>query len=327
MAGALTIVKPGILATVQDLGRSGWGRYGVSPSGAMDPLAARAANRLAGNAAAAALLEITGPGCRVRLDGARRVALCGGDLGAEIVTPAGARAARPWRAEVLGAGDELRTTARRRGARVYLAVAGGVVVAPLFGSAATDVGSGLGGVDGRSLRAGQTLALGAPPASLDDDSDGASAAAERLTRWYDDPFRLRFVPAPGALFAPETVERFVAASYRLTPQSSRMGFRLDGPALERAPGGRVGEAISEPLPAGTIQIPGDGRPILLMADRQTVGGYPAVGYLIRADLPKAAQLWPGDTVRFAPVSLAAAEALARAQRADAGASGAAQPPP
>jgi antagonist of KipI len=260
----------------------------------MDPLAARAANALAGNPEGAPLLEMTGPGAELLFEAERRVALAGADLGAAIA---------PFRATVLAAGARLRFSERRRGARAYLAVAGGLAVRAVFGSAATDLAAGLGGAtgDGRPLRAGDRLTFGpspaAPPAT--DDLDALAAA-------YADAGRLRFLPA--AAVDDATVAAFAAGSYVVTPRSSRSGYRLDGPPVALP---SAGERLSEPIAPGTIQVPPDGLPILLMADRQTVGGYPAVGYLARADVPKAAQLWPGDRVRFVPISLDEAQAAAR----------------
>jgi len=320
---ALVVVKAGLLTTIQDLGRPGWGRYGVSPSGAMDRLAARAANALAGNPPGAALLEITGPGADVTLDagarGARRIAVAGADLGAEIadgVPGAGPRPLALWQPHELCPGARVRWTRRARGARAYLAISGGIAAPLVFGSAATDLGAGLGGLDGKPLRSGQSVPLAAELGPSSSSSPPSLlAAGELAARWYADPFRLRFIPAPGASAAALAI--FTAAPYRLTPQSNRMGFRFDGGAGAALPvPPSSAERISEPLPAGTIQVPGDGRPILLMADRQTVGGYLAIGYVIRADLTRAAQLWPGDTVHFAAASLAEAEAASRQQGAD-----------
>jgi allophanate hydrolase subunit 2 len=212
----------------------------------------------------------------------------------------------------------VRWTRRARGARAYLAISGGIAAPRVFGSAATDLGAGLGGLDGKPLRSGQSIPLAPPsgPSSLPVPSlSSLLPAGELEARCYADPFRLRFIPAPAA--SPAALAIFTATPYRLTPQSNRMGFRFDGgsgAALPVPPSSA--ERISEPLPAGTIQVPGDGRPILLMADRQTVGGYLALGYVIRADLARAAQLWPGDTVHFVATSLPEAEAASRQQGAD-----------
>src|SRR5262245_16224712 len=179
---ALVVIKPGPLLTIQDLGRPGWGRFGISPSGAMDPLAARAANALAGNPAGAPLLELTGAGAVLRFEAARLAAVAGADLGAAIASLSAA---------IVDAGATLHFSARRHGARAYLAVAGGLRVARTFDSAAADLGGGLGG---RSLAAGDRLELADVPTT--------PATAPRdlgaLGACYDDPHRLRFVAAADA---------------------------------------------------------------------------------------------------------------------------------
>jgi biotin-dependent carboxylase-like uncharacterized protein len=301
---ALLVVKPGPLLTVQDNGRPGWGRFGVSPSGALDPLAARAAHALVGNPADAACLEVTGAGAELQFQDACLIALAGADLGAEICGVSNRRLAA-FTAAPVAAGDRLRFTSRRRGARAYLAVQGGLAVAPasrMFGSAATDLAAGLGPAP---LRAGERLAAGNLP------TVAAATGARTLGQWYEPADRLRFVPAPGATAA--ALAGLAAAPYTVTPRSNRAGYLLDGPPLPSADPGP--EPLSEPIPPGTLQVPPDGRPILLMADRQTIGGYPAIGYLARVDLPKAAQLWPGDRIHFVATALEEAQRALRAQQA------------
>jgi biotin-dependent carboxylase-like uncharacterized protein len=309
---ALVVERPGVLLTVQDLGRAGRGlaRLGVSPSGAMDPLAARLGNALAGNDPGAALLEVTGAGAVIALDGARgaRVALAGADLDASV----DGASLPPGRAAVVPPGGVIRFGSRRRGARAYLAVHGGIAVARTLGSAATDLPARIGGLDGSPLAAGARLPVGdggagsagSPPApSL------ATAAAGLAARWYEPPFRLRYVPGedPRALLLD-------GAGYAVTPRSDRSGYRLAGPPLPSAAGD--GERLSEGVPPAAIQLPPDGQPILLMSDRQTVGGYPLLGAVIRADVPRAAQLWPGDRITFAAIDGTEAAALARSQEED-----------
>jgi len=321
----LIIRRAGILTTVQDLGRPGWGRFGVPASGAMDALAARTANALVGNDPAAAVLELTGPGAALtvslpdqRDDPPRLVAVAGADLDATITDGAGhARALPPGRAQLVSDGDTLTFPRRRAGARAILGVAGGLAVPRTFASAATDVANQLGGWQGRPLRAGDALPIGNEPASArrvtaDDRLPAMLAAA------YADPFVLRFIALPLALpwalpLATTKAASFIEATYRVTPRANRVGFRLQregGPLIADSAAGTL---LSEPIAPGTLQLPPDGQPILLMADRQTVGGYPVLGHVIAADLPKAAQLWPGDRVRFAAVTLAEARAELRRQ--------------
>jgi biotin-dependent carboxylase-like uncharacterized protein len=288
----LEVVRPGPLAMVQDLGRWGLGRFGVSPAGAMDPLALRVANRLAGNEDSAAALELTGPGAEVSFIDAAVFAIAGADLGSLL----DGQPAAIGRAHQAQAGARLSFPRRVRGARAILAVAGGIEAPRLLGSASVDLDAGLGARLGR----GQRVAVG-------------RAAAPRVVGdvafAYDDPFRLRFVPAADPAVPPEALARFEAAPFRVSERSNRTGYRLAGEAL---PVAGASDRLSAPLAPGAIQLPPDGQPILLMADRQTIGGYPLLGHLIAADRPRAAQLWPGDEVRFSPVSLDEAHALARA---------------
>jgi antagonist of KipI len=291
-AEVLEIVRPGMLTTVQDLGRPGLGRFGVSPSGAMDPLALRVANRLAGNPDGAAALELTGPGAELAFVVDVRFALAGGDLGATLdgtpLAPTGAEEAR--------AGQRLRFSARRWGARALLAVAGGLDVPLVLGSAATDLGSGLGGIGGKALARGQRLARRGPAEVSAPPPGPAAALAAILAAAHADPFQLRYVPDddPAAALA---AERFAARSLRVSDRSNRTGYRFTGEPLPVAPDPA---RLSEPLAGGAIQLPPDGLPILLMADRNTTGGYPRLGHLAAADRSRAAQLWPGDEVRFRP---------------------------
>jgi antagonist of KipI len=289
----IEVLEPGVLMTVQDLGRPGLGRFGVSPGGAMDPLALRVANRLVGNADGAAALEITGAGAELRFEAPLDFAIAGADLGAALDGPVA-----PWRAHRAPAGSILRFTRRVSGARAILAIAGGLDVPAVLGSAAADLDAGLGG--GRLAR-GARLSPG-PGASP------ARAAAPDVRLAYQDPFRLRFVPFADPALAPEALALFGAAAYRVSERSNRTGYRLAGPSL---PVAAPADRLSAPVAPGTLQLPPDGQPILLMADRQTIGGYPCLGHLVAADRPKSAQLWPGDVVRFLPVTLEEAHRAAR----------------
>lgn len=316
---SLLVVKPGLLTTVQDAGRSGWARFGVSPSGALDPLAGYAANRLAGNPPEAALLEITGPGAVLRAESAMTVAVAGADLGAEIVLPPDeanaaaserapsdstrpSRPLEPFTSASVGAGATVRFRERRRGARAYLAVTGGFEVERVFGSAASDLGSHLGP---RPLAAGQRLTVG-PNTHL-----AEARAAAALSAWYADGATLRLVAAPSA--SESAITALTSGLYKVSARANRAGYFLEGPSL---PLHAAADAISEPIAPGAIQVPPHGQPILLLADRQTVGGYPVIAHLAAVDTPKAAQLWPGESLRFSIVSVEAAQSLLRAQYAD-----------
>ena len=291
----LRITNPGLLTTVQDLGRSGLGRYGVPPSGSMDPFASRVANRLVGNADSDALLEITASG---EVEFLRQVpfAIAGGDLSASL----SGSPVENWTSGVAASGDRLSFGPRRQGARAYLAVAGGLVVPEVLGSRATDLESRIGGLSGRPLRAGDTLEAGPHGRVL---RRSAPAAVRSV---YRDPFVLRFIPAESAPSGAGAtlLAGFTSATLHVSAKISRMGYRLEG-ELASTP---RGEMLSEPIPPGTIQLPAGGAPILLMADRPTVGGYPRLGSVIGADLSRAAQLFTGHAVRFVPVALAESRA-------------------
>ncbi len=310
----IEVLAAGPLMTVQDLGRPGARRYGVSPGGALDAFALAAANRLVGNPPAAAGLEITAGGAALRLRRPAIIALAGGDLGASL----DGRPIPLWAAILADAGATLRLSGRRAagGARAYLAVAGGVDVPVVLGARATDLAGGFGGVAGRPLRAGDLLPVGAARAGLVPAIGQRWPDAARPA--YAAEPTLRFIPGPHlACFAPDALESLVAAHLRVSATSNRMGYRLEGLRLSYA---RPCSLSSLGVVSGAIQVPPDGVPILLMADAQTTGGYPLVGVLISADLPLAAQLLPGDGLRLVPTALDVAQAALRAQ-ADALAAG------
>jgi biotin-dependent carboxylase-like uncharacterized protein len=299
---SLRVLKPGLLTTVQDLGRVGYGRWGVSPCGAMDPLALSLANWLAGNSEGAVALEVTALGPELVFEQEATFALAGAEfspsLDGERLSPGVAHRAR--------AGQTLRFGARVQGARAYVAVAGGLgrSARSFLGSAATDMEAGLGGLTGRPLRAGDVLTLEPQPPFQ------ARAARDIGERWYGAPDVVRFIPELSSRFSAEVVDLFGKARFRISSRSNRVGYRLEGATLPVPPGGLQ---LSEPVAPGTLQLPPDGQPIVLMADRQTTGGYPRLGYVIRADVPKLAQRWLGDPVSFRTVSLEEARRALREQ--------------
>ncbi|AJY74127.1 biotin-dependent carboxyltransferase family protein [Paenibacillus beijingensis] len=310
------IGNPGLLTTVQDLGRFGYQRQGVIVSGAMDRFALRMANLLVGNAEGEAALEATLIGPEITFGQDALISVCGGDLSAEV----GGRPLPMWRPVWIRAGQTLRFGGCRSGARAYVAVAGGIGVPIVMESRSTYLRAGLGGCEGRALKEGDELSVGIPSAL-------SAQYMERLKRvagtspfaapsWfaggstlpgYSEHPAIRFVPGRDySSFAEESRQWFEGRSYRVTPQSDRMGYRLEGPPLslkERL------EPISSAVATGTVQVPEGGQPIMLMADRQTIGGYPVVAQVVTADLPLLAQLRPGQRVRFAPVTIEQAEEL------------------
>jgi biotin-dependent carboxylase-like uncharacterized protein len=295
---SLTIVRPGMLTTVQDLGRWGHQGSGVPVAGPMDPYSHMLANRLVGNAQSAAALEITliGPELTSNVDVICAIA------GADFKVTIGDQEAPLHYAFTLPEGVRLRVGERRAGARATLAVRGGIAVDPVLGSRSTSLISRMGPFEGRLLRAGDVLPLG--PSSASDISplgwDGVDAALP-LPR---GGAKLRVVPGPQQdMFMPAAYDTLFASRFLVTPASNRMGYRLDGPRLTHA--GKT-EILSDATPVGAIQVPGSGQPILLMADRQTTGGYPKIATVISADIPIAGQLAPGDWIEFVPCTRNAA---------------------
>jgi len=285
---ALVVLKPGMLTTIQDRGRWGWQSRGVPVAGPMDPCAHRVANALVGNHADAALLEITLLGPELAFEDERLAAVAGAEF--EVVVddrPA------PWNAAFLvPSGARLRFRGRKQGARAYLAVAGGIDVPPTLGSRSTHVVSAMGGLEGRALRAGDRIPLGDRSAVR-----GAAPALETpVVPLPSGEAVIRVLPGPQRdYFSSDALERLQSAPYAIAQNSDRMGFRLVGPAIVHARGADI---ISDATPLGVLQVPASGQPILLMADRQTAGGYPKLATVISADLAVAGQLGPGDAIRF-----------------------------
>ncbi len=283
----IRMVDPGLLTTVQDGGRWGYQHLGVPVAGPMDPVSHRVANLLVGNPPDRATLEVTlvGPAIEFLADTTFAVAGARFDLSLDaqpLPVNAAGRAGR---------GSLLRFGRRTAGARAYVAVRGGVEVPPRLGSRSTDLASRLGGLGGRPLRAGDRLDVGA--------AGGAAALDRRPGRWFQPPAggaRVRFLPGPDPQrFEGRALKRFTRSRFTVGPDSNRMGYRLQGPAIGLADAAPV---LSAATPPGTIQVPPAGHPILLMADRQTTGGYAVLGAVITADLGVAGQLAPGDWIAF-----------------------------
>lgn len=284
------VLAPGLLTTIQDAGRTGSRHLGVGRAGALDAYSHSIANLLVGNAVGAATLEINLAGPTVACTQAAVIAVCGADIEARIDD----HPLPGWRPVRVPAGATVSLGPCRNGARAYVAVAGGFTVAPVLGSASTDLRGGFGGVHGRALQRGDTLSF--PPLDI-------AIESVHVPGWWIDPSpELQWdvpavvrvlppsdsTPSPGGLFA---------TPWRITSASNRQGLRMEGRllALDDA-----SERISEPVTPGAIQLPADGRPIILLADAQTHGGYPRIGHVIRADWPRLAQLRPGEMLRFRP---------------------------
>ena len=303
----ITFRKKGMLTTVQDQGRIGYQRYGMPVCGAMDHYAMELANILVGNPRSEAVIEATVMGPTIVFDEAEIFAISGGDFGPTL----NGQPIENDRAYLAEAGDILSLPLAKRGARAYIAFAGGLDLEEVMGSRSTFLKGGVGGLDGRAIRDGDEIGLRAPCDSLPDLEE--RFVPEILLPALEDHVMVRFTYGPqDDLFSAIGKRTFAKSEYTLSDKSDRMGFRMDGPAVERAEGSD-GNIISDGICFGAIQIT-NGQPIVMMADRQTTGGYPKLGCVITADLPLLAQLKAGDRVRFRPVSVAAAQAVYRRQR-------------
>jgi antagonist of KipI len=304
---ALTIEAPGLFTTVQDLGRRGMARFGVTPGGAMDRTALILGNRLLGNLVDAAGLECTLSGPEIRFDTDTVIAVTGADLGPQLDGAAIPR----WEPVLARAGSRLTfaTPVRGTGARSYLCVAGGLDLPIVLGSRSTDIVGGFGGFEGRQVQAGDRLPIGEPVLPLD---------ALLRRRLAADPPRYEQTVESHVVLGPQR-DRFTAAGiaaflgdpYRVTSKADRTGIRLDGACIEHV---TDADLVSEGIAYGAVQVPGDGQPIVLMVSRGTVGGYTKIATVIGADLDALGQARPGQSIAFTQVSVDDARALTRAYR-------------
>jgi biotin-dependent carboxylase-like uncharacterized protein len=299
------VLEPGILTTIQDLGRYGFSQFGVPPSGALDAFSFRVGNLLVGNREEEACLETTLMGLKIRALKEVVVAITGGDLYPAL----NEESLEMWRTHVLVEGDVIAFKKVRAGCRAYLAVSGGLVVPSIMGSCSTYLSGHFGGLEGRKLRRGDILHTVRTPASL-------NKLGIRFPLDWAPPLEkevsLRVIPGPqNHHFTEEGFQTFSSSSYQVTPQCDRMGVRLEGPKIERRTD--VEESIiSEGLMSGAIQVPGDGKPIIILTELVT-GGYTKIATIISTDLPKVAQLKPGDQVRFTPIAIEEAHDLLKNQ--------------
>ena len=319
---SVVVRSAGFLTSVQDIGRTGFRQSGVSVGGALDSHALRVANALVGNDDNAAGIEATLGTVRLHFDDERAVAWCGGAFAVRINDDE----LPPGHAGLVAKDEELTIVAPDDGGRAWLAISGGIDVPLVLDSRSTDLRGNFGGHDGRALRDGDVLPLikerRFPNRRPKKDGD-LEIAAPWISDWS--------APAPWAAtahrdrllrivrgghwdqFTPDAQSSLVTSSFSVTPDSDRMGARLDGPELERI---EATDLLSEAVAPGTLQVPPNGKPILLLGDCQTIGGYPKIAHVITVDLPIAAQLWPGDPVRFHEVSLAEAQDLWREREED-----------
>jgi biotin-dependent carboxylase-like uncharacterized protein len=290
-----------MLTTIQDLGRWGHQAAGVPVAGPMDVYSHRLANQLVGNSDNAAALEITLIGPELVAHGDLLCAIAG----AEFTVLVGGHPVHHTGAFRVPTGATIRFGERRAGARATLAVRGGIAVAPVFGSRATSILSHMGPFGGRPLATGDVLPIG-----NERRFDDAASSAYPMSMPRGGA-RLRIIPGPhGAMFTAAANQTLLSSRYIVTASSNRMGYQLSGPRLDHAGGVDI---LSDATPFGSIQVPGSGHPILLMADRQTTGGYPKIATVISADLPLAGQLAPGNWVEFVACTRAAAVEALRVQ--------------
>jgi antagonist of KipI len=311
---SLRVESFGLLTTVQDLGRRGFQHLGVGPTGAMDEVSHRLANLVLGNPADAPTLELTLTGPSLLFETETLIALCGADLSPSI----GDLPVPLWRPVLVGAGTLLRFGKPILGARCYLAAEGGFQVPTIMGSASTHLSAGFGGFQGRALGIGDRLETGPPGDRYPTlrrhfhQEQRPFLGLDWFVPWsreldFTQPAILRIIPGPEwPLLTSESRQSLLETAFTVTPHSNRMGLRMQGPKLSLE---QPLEMVSSGVATGTLQLPPDGSLILLMTDRQTTGGYPRLGELASVDLPKAAQLRPGETLRFSSISLEAAQAL------------------
>jgi antagonist of KipI len=298
---AIHVIQPGLLTTVQDLGRFGYSHLGISSGGAADRLAMRIANLLAGNPENAATLEMTLTGATLEFDQASVVVLAGGACDCQIA----GKTAPMWHAVGVAAREVLVCGGLNTGARLYLAVQGGLHVRPIMGSVSTDLAGHFGGIAGRGLRRGDLLSV----------RKGSGSRARTLkpgavdTLYSRGPVRVTR-GAQHDWFGPEAFDTLLSSPYTVSEESNRSGLRLKGEAMSS----RVGtQLLTEGVSLGAIQVPQNGHPIILFVDQHTTGGYPRIANVISADMHRVGQLRPRELVRFAEVTIPEAVRLLRDQ--------------
>jgi antagonist of KipI len=314
----VNVRSAGFLTSVQDLGRTGFRQSGVSVGGALDFHALRVANALVGNDDNAAGIEATLGILRLTFGDERAVAWCGGPFTVRINDDE----LPPGHAGLVAKDDEVTIVAPDDGGRAWLAISGGIDVPLVLGSRSTDLRGNFGGHEGRPLRAGDGLALGIKERRFE-IADEKRRRFQTAAPWGAPGIwattgnrnaLLRIVRGTHwDWFTPEAQSSLISNSFTVTPDSDRMGARLDGPELQRID---ATDLLSEAVAPGTLQVPPNGKPILLLGDCQTVGGYPKIAHVITVDLPIASQLWPGEAVHFREVSLAEAQDLLREREED-----------
>ncbi|NHC41618.1 biotin-dependent carboxyltransferase family protein [Bacillus sp. MM2020_1] len=291
------VIKPGMQTTVQDLGRYGYQQFGVSPAGAMDAYAMQIANLLVGNKLAEAVLEASFIGPTIEALSDLVISICGGDYSPTV----DGQAVQLWKSFLIKKGQVVSVGQCKRGARTYIAIAGGMDVPTVLNSKSTFLNGSFGGHEGRALEKEDILSgfpeIRKPSKSIHPD----------LIPDYKKQLQIRVILGPHHhLFTERSLKQFLTAEYRVSPQSNRMGYQLNGPKLQHTNGPDI---ISDPIPLGGIQVPASGQPIILMADHQTTGGYTRIGTVISVDIQKLAQAVPDTIIKFSEVTLEEAHRL------------------
>lgn len=313
---SLNFISPGLLTTIQDLGRHGYRKAGVSVSGAMDTFALRAANLLVGNEEGEAGIEITLKGPKIFFTERQLIAITGADLSPTL----NGQPVKGWRPLLVDEGSILEFGSPLSGCRAYIAVAGGFDLPKVMGSNATYLRAGIGGLDGRALQLGDSIPCKPLPAKIEAFLRGLTLAqAEQpwaQTNWsvdsslhvtYHEPQQIRVIKGPEyLLFSEQSQQDFWSMAYQVTAQSDRMGYHLLGTRLALA---SPADMVSSAVTFGTVQVPPEGSPIVLMADHQTTGGYPRIAQVASADFSKLAQLVPRHKIQFREVTLEEAQAF------------------
>jgi antagonist of KipI len=283
-----TVIQPGMLSTVQDQGRQGYRAFGMPSSGVMDRYAATMANILAGNPATAAVLEMTLVGGSFRFASEAYIAIAGADMKACL----NGQPLKNWSGVYVPPDSELVFDRAADGCRSYLALHGGIAEPSVLGSGSTYTRAALGGLDGRALRVDDVLRIGRSTAL----PSAARELPRELVPRYGSDVRLRVILGPqDAAFTTEGLRTLFSGAFKVSPRNDRMGILMEGPTVQHA---NCADIISDAIAAGAIQVPGDGHPIVMMADCQTTGGYAKIGFVISADLPRLAQARAGDGVSF-----------------------------
>ncbi|MBA4322887.1 MAG: hypothetical protein C0408_08740 [Odoribacter sp.] len=296
---SIIIQSAGLLTTVQDLGRYGYQRYGMPVAGAMDTFSLQLANLLVGNRPGDACLETTLTGPEILFSSSGAIAISGGDMSQCL----NGKSISLNRTIEINSGDILSFAGLKKGCRSYIAFAGGINVPPVMGSCSTYLRGKIGGFGGRALKAGDEIALGEVSGKI----TIMEIPKEIIPPYYASQI-IQIIPGPEVKrFELEGISHFLTSEYHVTDQSDRMGYRLSGNPIRQQP--PIADIISAGISFGTIQIPGNGQPIILMADRQTTGGYTRIANVVSTDLTLVAQLKPGDHIRFREISLEKAQEL------------------